>query len=181
MDPDNRKSFFDLLVQEFRLWQSLARLTRQERQALYDCNAPRLAALFTSKETLLESLVSCQQKRHVLLFSSDLPNNTGLADRTPAPHQIPCDGLNEVQANLVLHLTGGIQTLVEQINELAQGNYALADCSLRRMWGIQSWLERDMQINLPDLLTFTLNEKEALQQNSSAPFSTITTPVPAQV
>ncbi len=181
MDQENHNSLFVLLVQEFRLWQDLARLARQERQALYDCNASLLAALFISKEPLMELLVSCQQKRHALLFSSEPPNNIRLADRMPTPRQIPCDGLNEVEANLVLRLTGGIQTLVEQISELALGNYALADCALKRLWGIQSWLDRDLQINLPDLLAFTLTEKEALQKNSSAPFSVILAPSPAQV
>ncbi len=180
MDQDNHTSLFVLLVQEFRLWQLLARLARQERQALYECNTLRLAALFTSKIPLMESLVSCQHKRHVLFFSSEPPNNR-LADRMLAQHQIPYDGLNEVEANLVLCLIGGIQTLVQQISELALGNYALADCSLKRLWGIQSWLDRDQQINLPDLLAFTLNENEALQQKPSASFSAIPTPAPVQV
>ena len=51
MRQDQSKSLLDLLVKEFRIWETLLRLTREERQALFAENLSVLATLTIQPET----------------------------------------------------------------------------------------------------------------------------------
>jgi len=51
MRQDQSKSLLDLLVKEFRIWETLLRLTREERQALFAENLSVLATLAIQPET----------------------------------------------------------------------------------------------------------------------------------
>ena len=162
MRQEKTKTLLDLLVQEFRLWQALSRLTRQERGALFDCDPRCLTELAKHKKTLLESLTSRQQERQALTQSSTGPYPSGASGLPQVPRDLPCDGLTPEETGCLLRLAEGIQALAEQIHELVQGNFALADCSLKRLWAMQYWLDQETQISLPVLLTSTLAGRSVL-------------------
>jgi hypothetical protein len=130
MRQDQSKSLIDLLIKEFRVWETLLRLTREERQALLAEDMPLLAALANQKEHSFGELGSYQHSRQELLKYLLGPQGCG-------PDYLKCPAMQAIlasftpeEAGCLFHITEGIETLVIQLEELAHGNYALADCAM---------------------------------------------------
>jgi flagellar biosynthesis/type III secretory pathway chaperone len=163
MPLDMYRSFLDSLVQEFRAWQKLAYLTRMERHALVESDALLLQRLIEQKSSHLTGLADRQRSRQVLLETIDA--STHPADRTCTGRTaltVLLEHLSQEDVRRLLHLTDGILSLAEQVGELAQGNYALADCAIRRLWVLQNWIKREEQHSLPFLLSSLLSTQEEL-------------------
>lgn len=161
ISQEKSKELFQLVVQEFRAWQALISLMHGERSLLMDCDLPGLVSLAHQKNELLAHLSECRQLRCQVVpeelcasvFGSTTLENESVFDRLPA-----------AEAVRLARMMDGIQILAWQVGELAQGNHALADCSTRRLWSIQSsiylWAQGDSQTKLPALLTALLADQK---------------------
>jgi flagellar biosynthesis/type III secretory pathway chaperone len=140
MRREHQKALESLLVQEFRTFQALYHLTKDERQALSSGDIPHLLALTGQKESTLNELVELEKARQVILQSLaamlaiDLP-----------PHTIPTladmiSTLHPDEAKRLVHLQEGIVVIMNQVRELTQGNRALADYAMQRASTLQTHL-----------------------------------------
>jgi hypothetical protein len=163
MRQDQSKSLIDLLIKEFRVWETLLRLTRAERQALFAEDLTVLADLARYKERLFGELALYQHSRQELL--KYLLDNQGCVPgllKSPSLRAI-LDTFTPEEAGCLLHVTEGIETLVIQLEELARGNYALADCAMKRAWALQTWLQVASQNSLSSPLTEVIAARSLLK------------------
>lgn len=119
-------------VLEFRGWQDLLNLSIREHQLLVDCDAPGLIRLVEQKEKLLHHLAECRQQRFLAAASLERP------DKCPGGN----DSLNGLQEEDLRRLNEGIQAMASRTKALIQENFALADCSMKRFWALQSWMNQ---------------------------------------
>lgn len=148
------RDLFRLMVREFRLWQSLLRLAGEERRLLADGDVSGLIELAQRKNEALSHLGDCHQQRNQIAPDLAIPPAHSAAGREEI-HTI--SDLPEDEALRLSRILEGIRTLAWQVGELTRGNYALADCSTRRLWSIQSaiylWAQGEAQTSLPLLLS----------------------------
>jgi len=148
MRQDHSKSLIDLLIKEFRVWESLLRLTREERRALLAEDMPLLATLAGQKERLFGELGSYQHSRQELLKYLLGPQGCGPDYLKCHAMQTILEGFTPEEAGCLLHITEGIEALVKRLGDLSQGNYALANCAMKRAWALQTWLQVASQNSL---------------------------------
>jgi FlgN protein len=175
MPKELSKNLLNLLVQEFRLWQELARLTRMERRALVESDALLLYSLIEQKGEHLSALAESQHSRHALLET--IKASSWPSDRSPSGRislTFLLEQLDPADADCLLHIADGILSLADQVGELAQGNFALADCALRRFWVLQTWIKQEEYHSLPALLSSLLSDHEVLnpQESTDPPLKT---------
>lgn len=148
------RDLFRLMVQEFRLWQSLLRLAGEERRLLADSDVSGLIELAQRKNETLSHLDDCRQERNQIAPDLAISPAHSAAGREEI-HTI--SDLPENKALRLSRIVEGIRMLGWQVGELTRGNYALADCSTRRLWSIQSamylWAQGEAQTSLPILLS----------------------------
>ncbi len=168
MRQDQSKSLIDLLIKEFRVWETLLRLTREERRALLAEDMPLLAALASQKERLFGELRSCQRSRQELLkyllgpqscqpdYLKCLAMQTILADFTPE------------ETGCLLHITEGIELVAELLEDLTRGNYALADCAMKRAWALKTWLHAASKNSLASPLTEVIAARSLIKAGNLA-------------
>ena len=122
----------DLLVSEFRTYQFLVGVTKEERTALAGADAHALTALVDQKEALLDEIGRLQGSRSRLLSAAlDTPNPT-VAEVLPE--------LDPALARRVDRLCKGILALVAELRELTRGNRALAATALDYLGDIRNFL-----------------------------------------
>jgi hypothetical protein len=166
MRQDQSKSLIDLLIKEFRVWETLLRLTREERQALFAEDLPVLANLAKSKECLFRELGLYQHSRQELLKYLLGIQACGPDFLKSPPMQAILDTFTPDEAGCLLHVAEGIETLVVQLEDLARGNYALADCAMKRAWALQTWLQVASQNSLSSPLTEVMAARSLLKDGS---------------
>jgi len=121
----------DVLVQEFRLVQSLIDITREERNFLPTTNAEDLMVLVEKKEILLDSMSLLEERRRTLL--ADIAREMGIpAGSSTLTDVLPW--LDPATAGRLNRLSEGIAMLVGQARDLNYGNQAMATSAL-------DWLE----------------------------------------
>ncbi len=76
------------------------------------------------------------------------------------------DTFTPEEAGCLLHVAEGIETLVVQLEDLARGNYALADCAMKRAWALQTWLQVASQNSLSSPLTEVIAARSLLKAGS---------------
>jgi hypothetical protein len=163
MRQEQSKSLIDLLIKEFRVWEILLRLTREERRALLAEDMPVLAALASQKERLFGELGSYQHSRQELLKYLLGPQGCQ-ADYLNCPAmQTILGGFSPEEAGCLLHISEGIELLVKLLEEQAHGNYALADCAMKRAWALQTWLHVASQNSLASPLTEVIAARSLLK------------------
>lgn len=124
------------LVSEFRAYQTLVALTRDERQALAAGDFKSLSEVLTRKDEWLALLGRMEDSRRaaiagwaaVTAFSSPAPT---LADMLPH--------LNGFGDRL-RHLRHGIVALADELRDLNRGNRALAASALERVDAVREFL-----------------------------------------
>jgi hypothetical protein len=168
MRQDQSKSLIDLLIKEFRVWETLLRLTREERRALFAEDMTILADLARSKERVFGELALYQHSRQELIkyllgTQGCLPGSL----KSPSMQAI-LDTFTTEEAGCLIHVTEGIETLVIQLEDLARGNYALADCAMKRAWALQTWLQVASQNSLASPLTEMIAARSLIRSGGLA-------------
>jgi len=166
MRQDQSKSLIDLLIKEFRVWETILRLTREERQALFAEDTTVLADLARGKERMFGELALYQHSRQQLLKYLLGRQNCGTGSLKSPSLQAILDTFTPEEAGCLLHVTEGIETLVIQLEDLARGNYAMADCAMQRAWALQTWLHVASQNSLASPLTEVIAARDLLKTGS---------------
>lgn len=121
----------DVLVQEFRLMQTLIDVTREERNFLPTTNPDTLMGLVEKKENILDQMSLLEERRRTLLI--DIARGMGIpADSSSLSEILPW--LDRATAGRLNRLSEGITMLVGQARDLNYGNKAMATTAL-------DWLE----------------------------------------
>jgi hypothetical protein len=166
MRQDQSKSLIDLLIKEFRVWETLLRLARDERQALYAEDLCALADLASQKERMFGELALTQHSRQELLKYLLGVQACGPDYLKNPAMQTILDGFTPEEAGCLFHITEGIETLVIQLEDLRRGNYALADCAMKRAWALQSWMHVASQNSLSSPMTEVIAARSLLKAGS---------------
>jgi flagellar biosynthesis/type III secretory pathway chaperone len=126
----------EALVSEFRAYQLLVELTREERRLLSASDLPALVALLERKEILLGELNRLDGARQTALDhwarADDAPEVRTLSDLLPR--------VEAVAAGRLRRLREGILALVAELRELAPGNRALAQTALAHVEAVRDFL-----------------------------------------
>jgi flagellar biosynthesis/type III secretory pathway chaperone len=132
----------DTLVAEFRAYQALVQMTKDERRLLPDGDVKALLDLIGQKERLLDEIDHLERKRQATL--AEWARLEGRA--APPPNLLSMlPDLDERVAQRLGHLRDGILVLVEQQRDLARGNKLLVNQALQQVQAV-----RDFLINLCD-------------------------------
>jgi len=126
-----------IMVNEFRVCQSLLTILQQERQALVKKDIDTLSHLVEQKESLLDELGSDEESRRSLM--EKLSQNSGLQNEALG---LP-DMLRRMQmtaSERLYRLQDGIVALQSKIRELNRANLALAQMNVERITALQEYL-----------------------------------------
>lgn len=144
MHQEQARILIDSCIKEFRTWQSLIHLVHAERRALTEEDTPCLAALAKRKETILSELTKHSQAQQAL--EDRFLNNPCCClvnCHSQLAHPVLFEVLFPDEQFCLQRIAEGIEALIEQLEDLAQGNYALAACVTKRAWILQAWLQED--------------------------------------
>lgn len=126
-----------IMVNEFRVCQSLLTVLQQERQALVQKDVETLSHLVEQKESFLDELGSDEESRRSLM--EKLAQNSGLQTEVMG---LP-DLLRRLQmtaSERIYRLQDGIVALQSKIRELNRANLALAQMNMERITALQEYL-----------------------------------------
>jgi flagellar biosynthesis/type III secretory pathway chaperone len=135
----------DVMVSEFRAYQSLIKLTKEERRVLSSADLNALANVVTQKEALVTELARLEEARCSAIEQWS-EHHEGLArSRALAPAQSLTLGeilphLETTTAGRLKRLREGILALVNQLSDLTQGNRALVTLALERLEAVRHFL-----------------------------------------
>jgi flagellar biosynthesis/type III secretory pathway chaperone len=126
-----------VLVNEFRVYQSLRDLTLEERQVLLEGRGQNLMSLVDKKEELLDELTQMEAKRNHLIDRIadifDVSNKyENLGELLELIRAEPTKRLQRLRQGLV-----ALQTEIRDIN---RGNAALASLNLEKITQLQNYL-----------------------------------------
>ena len=126
-----------ILVNEFRVYQSLRDLTLEERQVLLEGRGQNLMSIVDKKEELLDELTQMETKRNQLVDKIasifDISQNyNNLGELLDLIHAEPVKRLQRLRQGLV-----ALQTEIRDIN---RGNAALASLNLEKITQLQNYL-----------------------------------------
>lgn len=136
-NPEPLISLEDILVKEFRVYQVLFGLTKEEREALSKNDVQLLLALVERKEALLDELGQLHETRRMKMQA--VADVLGLANPSPTLAEVLA-ALEPGAAGQLGHLRAGILALMHQIQEITQGNRALANTAIERADALQTFL-----------------------------------------
>ncbi|MEI8131906.1 MAG: flagellar protein FlgN [Leptolinea sp.] len=126
-----------VMVNEFRVCQSLLTVLQQERQALIQKDADTLSNLIEQKESLLDELGSGEESRRSQMekLAQTSGSNEGVTNLTDLLHR-----LQLTVSERIYRLQEGIYALQSKIRELNRANHALAEMNLERITALQEYL-----------------------------------------
>jgi len=126
----------DQLVREFRAYQSLILLAREERTALASGDIHNLSALVEKKDSLIDELMALEELRVATVKSWGSATDFGTQDPTIA------DVVNAVDtpaSSRFNRLREGILALVDELHDLNRGNQALVVAALDRVDAVRTF------------------------------------------
>jgi FlgN protein len=126
-----------VMVNLFRLFESLHEVTKEERQVLLEGKADELMILAKRKESLLTSLENNEESLHSL--TDQLAKAVGLNPESLTLTSI-LERLKSVDVGQVSRLQQGILALQAEIRDINNGNYALANLNINRLDAVQSYI-----------------------------------------
>jgi flagella synthesis protein FlgN len=126
-----------ILVNEFRVCQSLLTVLQQERQALVQKDVETLSHLVDQKESLLDELGGDEESRRSLL--EKLAQNYGIEKEVLGLTDL-LRRLQMTASERLYRLQEGIVALQGKIRELNRANQALAEMNLERITALQDYL-----------------------------------------
>jgi flagellar biosynthesis/type III secretory pathway chaperone len=126
-----------IMVNEFRVCQSLLTVLQQERQALIQKDAETLTRLVEQKEGLLDELGSGEESRRTNMekLAQSSESLEGITNLTEMIRK-----LQLTVTERIYHLQEGIFALQSKIRELNRANHALAEMNLERISALQEYL-----------------------------------------
>jgi flagellar biosynthesis/type III secretory pathway chaperone len=137
----------DVLVNEFRAYQTLVRLTKEERRVLSTADLPALEKLVGQKEALLAELSRLDTARgaaiqdwvHLTSAGDSSKHAPGANGRALTLLEI-LPGIEPATAKRMKRLREGILALVHQLRDLSEGNRALVSVALERLEAVRNFL-----------------------------------------
>jgi flagellar biosynthesis/type III secretory pathway chaperone len=126
-----------VMVNIFRLFESLHEVTKEERQILLDGKADKLVILAKKKEAILKGLESNDESRRSLM--DQLTKVIGFNSEAMTLNDI-LERIDSVDVEQVKRLQQGILALQAEIREINNGNYALATLNMNRLDAVQSYI-----------------------------------------
>jgi len=127
-----------VLVNTFRLCESLHKITRRERQALLENKADDLLVITREKSDVVTEMESNEEARQVI--SKELADLLGLEGKVQSLSDLLGKVDNTVDISKILRIQQGILTLQAEIREVNNGNYALATLNLQRLDAVQEYI-----------------------------------------
>jgi len=132
----------DTLVSEFRAYEALLSVTRDERRILSVGDAKALLELIRHKSQLLDDVDQLERKRQETISAwSQLVGRQSV----PANLRSMLPDLDATMAQRLDSLRDGILVLIEEQRELARGNKLLVNSALQQVQAV-----RDFLLNLCD-------------------------------
>ncbi len=125
----------DVMVREFRAYQSLLVVTKAERQALAMNDVPALTALVQQKEGVLRDLESLAQSRRQLHDTWVGGITTNALSELSAGRRASTSTVRRIS-----RLRNGIRALAREVREINTGNRALAESALCRVEAVRAFL-----------------------------------------
>lgn len=126
-----------VMVNEFRVCQSLLTVLQQERQALIQKDVDTLTHLIEQKESLLDELGGDEESRRAHM--EKLAQNCGLQNEVMGLTDL-LRRLQMTASERIYRLQDGINALQSKIRELNRANLALAEMNLERITALQEYL-----------------------------------------
>jgi flagellar biosynthesis/type III secretory pathway chaperone len=127
----------DALVNEFRIFQSLVELSKNELDALTRHDVQVLLGLVEQKETLLDELGRTEDVRRII--TEDLAHLTGLESALPTVSEV-VPILGGPVSERLMRIQEGILALGSEIKILNRSNLALAQAALEWADATQAFL-----------------------------------------
>jgi flagellar biosynthesis/type III secretory pathway chaperone len=135
--PTLINSIETLLVKEFRVYQALVQLTREERQALQSQNVPQLEEVLVGKERLLDEVEQLEEARvQAVLWWAEAK---GLARQACSLADILPEVDEEIGVRLG-RLRKGIIALAHELRDLSHGNRVLTGTALDRIDAVRKFI-----------------------------------------
>ena len=138
----------DALVEEFRIFQLLVELSKDELAALTKRDTQILADIVEKKEDLLDELVLVEDERFNLM--EDISLRIGIKKISPTVQDI-FPYLERFSVERLKHLQEGIVGLGREIRSINRSNLALAKTALELADSTQAYL---LSIYQPELETY---------------------------
>ncbi|MEI7987822.1 MAG: flagellar protein FlgN [Chloroflexota bacterium] len=151
MDQNKNKTVTvleDALVNEFRIFQSLVALSREELDSLTRRDSQRLSVLVEEKESLLDELSQLEESRR--MATEDLAYAAGLNLEMPAVSDV-LPYLDKMTHDRLKRILEGIIALGREIRNLNRTNMVLAKTALDWADATQSYL---INLHQPEFETY---------------------------
>lgn len=125
-----------VIVNQFRISQSLLEIVQNERQALVKSDIDYLTKLVEEKEFLLDEMGQCENTRKGICENiasiNGFPESTKMSDLL--------EKFQAVTVDRIKCLHEGIVTVQIKIKEINQGNESLANINIERLDSLQGFL-----------------------------------------
>lgn len=125
-----------VIVNQFRISQSLLSLVENERKALVKGDIDGLNKLIEEKELLLDEMGQCENTRkgvcEKIALLNGFPETTSMGDLL--------EKFQSVTVERIKRLHEGIITVQIKVKEINQGNQSLANINLERLDSLQEFL-----------------------------------------
>ncbi len=148
------------LVSEFRAYQTLLKLTRQERKALIKADIFTLASLVEQKDTLMDEIHRLEKGRTQVVREwaeqHGLPATATIQQIIPHVPQATGQRLERVRS--------GILAVSEELRDLSRGNQALAASALERLDNMRTLI---LSFDQPADEYISTGQKRTLQSAAS--------------
>lgn len=118
------------LVSEFRAYQTLLKLSRQERKALMKADVLTLAGIVEQKDSLMDEIRRLEKGRSQVV--RDWADYMGWSRRNPTIQEV-IPHLPGASAERLKRIRTGILAISEELQDLTRGNQALAVSALERL------------------------------------------------
>lgn len=131
-------SLESILVNTFRLCESLLEISKRERQALLEKKIDILQQINKEKETIITEMRSIDQARIVVV--KQLANELGVDVDPLHVSDIVAKTDESIDTTKISRLQQGIITIQAEIRELNNGNYTLASLNVQRLDAVQEYI-----------------------------------------
>jgi hypothetical protein len=127
-----------ILINTFRLCESLYQITEHERQALLESKIDELNMISRQKGNIVTEMESNEEARQVV--TQQITKVLGLENETMSLSELLAKTESSIDTSKISRIQQGILTLQSQIREINNGNYALAKLNVQRLEAVQEYI-----------------------------------------
>jgi flagellar biosynthesis/type III secretory pathway chaperone len=131
-------SLESILVNTFRLCESLLEISKRDRQALLEKNLDVLQQITKEKEILVVEMESIDHSRKVIV--DQLAKELEIENEPARVSDIITKADESIDITKISRLQQGIITIQADIRELNNGNYTLASLNVQRLEAVQDYI-----------------------------------------